>query len=169
MRATTTALDRLTPIAFQRPASLARLGRRWREQRLDAGTPPDQVLRHPNGDTYLRRWHLYRDPTGAGNLYLHCFHTSDPQVTFHDHPWDWLTVVLDGHYREHRPDTYYDREAGDVGLAFSEQPHWIELLSHTAWTLFITGPKCREWGFLANPTDPASWTHWQDYLGLTPA
>lgn len=31
-----------------------------------------------------------------------------------------------------------------------------------AWTLFITGPKTREWGFHC----PKGWKHWRDFIGL---
>lgn len=31
-----------------------------------------------------------------------------------------------------------------------------------AWTLFITGPKVREWGFHC----PKGWKHWRDFVGV---
>ena len=43
------------------------------------------------------------------------------------------------------------RAAGDA--------HRIELDAGPAWTLFVTGPKYREWGFHC----PDGWRLWTDY------
>ena len=39
-------------------------------------------------------------------------------------------------------------------------PHRIEIRGgEQCWTLFITGPRIREWGFHC----PQGWRHWRDY------
>jgi hypothetical protein len=37
--------------------------------------------------------------------------------------------------------------------------HRVELTHGHCWTLFITGPKVRDWGFQC----PHGWRHWQDF------
>jgi hypothetical protein len=50
--------------------------------------------------------------------------------------------------------------AGDVVLRWTGRlAHRIELEDGPCWTLFITGPRYREWGFLC----PQGWMHWQRF------
>ena len=37
--------------------------------------------------------------------------------------------------------------------------HRIELTDGPCWTLFVTGPKYQEWGFLC----PRGFVHWKDF------
>lgn len=40
-------------------------------------------------------------PKRWGSCYLHIFHRSDNEDALHDHPWDFVTFVIWGWYREH--------------------------------------------------------------------
>lgn len=69
----------------------------------------------------------------------------------------------------------HSRREGFVYFRRASQAHRVELYRHIGWhqnlienkypkyepviTLFITGPKIREWGFLC----PKGWRHWQDF------
>ena len=37
--------------------------------------------------------------------------------------------------------------------------HRLELIKKSTWTIFITGPRLREWGFLC----PNGWRHWREF------
>ena len=37
--------------------------------------------------------------------------------------------------------------------------HRLELVKGPVWTLFITGPRLRSWGFYC----PQGWRHWEDF------
>lgn len=58
------------------------------------------------------------------------------------------------------------RKRGDVIFRRAEHTHRIELFKDSkgrpkrAWTLFITGPKIREWGFEC----PKGWVHHKDFV-----
>lgn len=58
---------------------------------------------------------------------------------------------------------------GAVILRRPEYAHRLELAHgaqrHSVWTLFMTGPKCREWGFYA----AKGWMHWKAYLYNQPS
>mgnify|MGYP000066528385 CR=1 FL=1 len=41
----------------------------------------------------------------------------------------------------------------------STSAHRIELVAGPVWTLFLTGPFRREWGFHC----PQGWRHWRDF------
>ncbi len=115
-------------------------------------------IRIGGGDVYLERWHVI--PRNRWfNVYLHRFLRSDDDRALHDHPWVNLSVLLRGAYLEHRPggDAPALRRAGAMVLRGPATAHRIELIEERpVWTLFLTGPKVREWGFHC----PAGWRHW---------
>lgn len=138
-------------------------------------------------DPYLKRWHIL-PRNRIFNIYLHQFYRSDDDRALHDHPWmfnaSWL---LDGRYWEHTIAaggiaSKRRRVAGDCKVRWWGAPHRIELCSDVVrtpvqgvasesvrpdlvrtpqqcWTLFITGPLVRQWGFHC----PKGWVHWKDF------
>lgn len=101
---------------------------------------------------YLLRWFLI-PPNPVLNIFLHLFLRSDDDRALHDHPWANCSVLLRGEYTEHRIEhggihTRAHRRAGDWHFRASGKiAHRIELTSGPCWTLFITGPRYRDWGF----------------------
>lgn len=110
------------------------------------------------GRLYLTRWTV---PLPFGRaVYVHRFHESDVPV-FHDHPWRFVSVVLWGGYREHRPGVSWKRRGfGSVAFRRAEDLHFVTLFGKTAWTLVLRGRKRREWGFMTE----GGWKHWRSYL-----
>ena len=91
---------------------------------------------------------------------------------FHDHPWNFCSVVLRGFYIERRPrsqsqspvvdDTEWRellRTPGDVMFRKSTDRHRI-VFAREAWTLFITTRYRHSWGFYTS--NGKVW--WKDYL-----
>jgi len=128
----------------------------------------DRVANEP----YLERYYLFlkeRDRFPF-NVFLHKFLKSDPDDV-HDHPWPFATLILRGGYWEWRP------QFNAQGLKIGEIARWcgpgsfrtarattyhrIELdPAVTCWTLFMPGPKQRDWGFLVRNV----WVQWEQYL-----
>jgi len=123
--------------------------------RLMASRQPDFVI----GDDYLRRWFVIpRNPWL--NVYLHEIRKSDDDRAFHDHPWTNTSFILAGGYVEHTPEGRFPRFTGDVVSREANALHRLELRpGESAISLFVTGPKIREWGFAC----PQGWVHWQDF------
>lgn len=123
---------------------------------------PDFIV-GPETDPYLLRWFIIpRNP--LFNIYLHCFLRSDDDRALHDHPWSNLSVLLKGRYVEHTIkaggiNIRTERKAGDLKLRlFGSFAHRLELIDgEPCWTLFITGPRYRQWGFHC----AKGWTHWK--------
>lgn len=114
---------------------------------------PDFVI----GDDYLRRWWLVPRNEQC-NVYLHEIRRSDDDRALHDHPWANSSYVIAGCYLEHTPEGAFLRTAGQVVTRTAETLHRLELLpGKRAVSLFITGPKVREWGFAC----PQGWRHWR--------
>ena len=129
----------------------------------------------------LRRYVIPRNR--FANVYLHKFMRSDDDRALHDHPWYWCSIVLKGGYWEHRPDKLINaqswRRAGTVAFRPPEALHRVELERDTrypytddyynrisekpCWTLFITGPKRREWGFQCRK----AWVPWQEFTSAS--
>jgi hypothetical protein len=121
---------------------------------------------------YIRRWWVI-PRNRFFNVYLHHFLRSDDDRALHDHPWVNCSILLRGGYVEHTVDAYGAEHAEvlyapDIRFrASGKLAHRIELLSnhiHTdqfgerpCWTLFITGPRYREWGFHCS----RGWVHWK--------
>ena len=135
-------------------------------KRLSAVTlkrPPD-VLIGKQDDTYMRRWWVI-PRNRFFNIYLHHFLRSDDDRALHDHPWVNASILLHGRYTEHtiaKGGVNHRAEyvAGAVKFRGPRYAHRVELTDGPCWSLFITGPNIREWGFHC----PAGWRHWKDFV-----
>jgi hypothetical protein len=130
------------------------------------------VMDRQSDEPYLERYYLFlkdRDRFPF-NIFLHKFLKGDPDDV-HDHPWPYATLILKGGYYEWLPQ--FDskgnkiaeicvwRGPGSFRICRANSYHRIELdPSVTAWTLFMPGPKKRDWGFLVNNT----WIQHEQYL-----
>jgi hypothetical protein len=114
---------------------------------------------------YLMRWWLI-PRNRFFNVYLHQFLRSDDDRALHDHPWMNASLLLCGAYLEHTiaaGGIEHRRElrAGDLRVRLTGRiAHRIELHKGPCWTLFLTGPVYREWGFHC-PED--GWIHWKKF------
>lgn len=126
---------------------------------LAARRPPDFVIGGAD-DPYLRRWWLL-PRNRVFTVYLHEFLRSDDDRALHDHPSANASVLLRGEYTEHLPGGESRvLRAGDVCVRGSgRMSHRIELHDGPVWTLFIIGPRYRQWGFHC----PQGWVHWKDF------
>lgn len=137
--------------------------------------PPDFVVER-DGIAYLNRWWIWRRNRWL-NCYLHQFIADDVDPVLHDHPWWSVSIVLKGGYYEITtgPDGTQERRyygPGSRRLRSAKFSHRIELprvkrvdgektveVLEPCWTLFLTGPRIRDWGFHC----PNGWKSWQDY------
>lgn len=112
---------------------------------------------------YLRRWYLFPVKswvdTHVGNIYLHRFEDSDLPVP-HDHPYCNASLILAGKYLEHSNDgASWLRRPGRLVLRSKHMLHWLEIIDGPVWTLFLHGPRRREWGFQTRQ----GWVHHAEY------
>ena len=122
---------------------------------------------------YLRRhWLLPRNR--FFNVYVHEFLRSDDDRALHDHPWLFnASWIIDGNYIEWVPGSGCSYEhpefkflrSGDFKFRWGNAPHRVQLHSsppqgeRPCWTVFITGPRVRQWGFFC----PQGWMHWERF------
>lgn len=86
------------------------------------------------------------------NLYLHSLSSPNAHAECHDHPWSFVSLVLWPGY-----DEYHD--GGDIfrfwqrkwpGMLLFRPATWkhnVVTPYGTSWSLVLTGPRIREWGF----------------------
>lgn len=111
---------------------------------------PSKVI----GENYLSRWHVIpRNP--VFNIYVHKFTGSDDDRAMHDHPFASFSIKLKGCMLEHYGDNRV-RFARTLTYRKAKFAHRLEIVKGPAWTIFITGPRFREWGFHC----PKGWVHW---------
>ncbi len=119
------------------------------------GEPDQRIGRR--GEPYLERWHVER--TMDRHVNLHRFVGPDPDVGPHDHPWNSVSLILAGRQDEYWLPAYaYGAgplrtrrlEAGDIVYRSAEFSHQLRTArgsEATPLSLFVTGPRVREWGF----------------------
>lgn len=119
---------------------------------------PDFVIGTAD-DPYLRRWWLI-PRNRFFNIYLHQVLRNDDDRALHDHPWWNVSVILKSGYYEITPKGRFRRRCPGLVFRRATAAHRLELIDNKpAWSLFITGPKIREWGFLC----PKGWRHWSEF------
>jgi hypothetical protein len=144
-----------------------------------------QIIRREDGVPYLVRYFIYRpnwldkigiDSKKAGRIYLHHILRSDHDISNHDHPWAYRSLIVKGGYREFttaktvcdnvdfakpnpqkwdfanwpkdRESVFADFKAGQYLKRPAEWKHRLEIPEgKTTWTLVFIGAKTRSWGF----------------------
>jgi hypothetical protein len=126
---------------------------------------PDVII-GPKNDPYLRRWWVI-PRNRFFNIYLHNIRHSDDDRALHDHPWWNLSVILSGGYCEITPNALHWRKRGSITFRKAEAAHRIAMDKtqqqggdKPCWTIFITGPVIREWGFHC----PNGWIPWRKFV-----
>lgn len=125
--------------------------------------------REPVDRPFLLRWFIIPKNKWF-NVYLHKFVRDDEDRALHDHPWANLSIILHGQYIEHtiaKGGVHWRKlfKSGDVKFRMPWSSHRVELTYGTtteamcdgieigpsgkmpSWSLFVTGPTMRKWGF----------------------
>lgn len=136
-----------------------------------ASRPPDLLIGQST-----RRW-LVWPKNNWGNIYIHEWVGDDMDQALHDHAPDNLSVILSGKCNEHfnvKPlvtellsngernyKTYsLRRTQGDVVFRLAGTAHKITLVDGPMISMFIQGPRRRDWGFHC----VNGWKPWQEYI-----
>jgi hypothetical protein len=113
------------------------------------------------GDLYMRRWYVIR--SGRLSVFIHRIVRSDYARHLHDHPWDFIAVLLSGTYTE--VDSSGMHVIGRFLPRFrrAEYQHRLVLDDEKeVWSLFIHLRRRREWGFQTEQ----GWIDHSNYNGM---
>jgi quercetin dioxygenase-like cupin family protein len=131
-----------------------------------AGMRPDRAADFTIGGTdrpYMLRWYIL-PRNEVFNVYYHRILRDDDDRALHDHPWPSFSIMTQGTMREILPggESRLIR-AGDCVYRGPDFAHRLVLINgNPAETIFITGPKVRDWGFHC----PKGFVHWRDFVGI---
>lgn len=147
---------------------------------------PDFLIGEDPADPYMRRWWII-PRNKFFNIYMHHMLHDDDDRAPHDHPWWSLSLCLRGQIKEHRmfqpgmrAPMNYRRSwwkfwtrfksvvwgepqtivKGDWKFRDQNYIHRLELPLGDAWTLFLTGPTVRTWGFWC----PKGFKPWKEFV-----
>ncbi len=136
------------------------------------------VISRVEGDPYLTRWRIIHTPWFG--VLLHKIDSPDPDQHPHDHPWNFITVILKGGYVEDVTELlpWMTPNGEMITDQIVRRKKWgwlswhkmrlgdyhkiVRLMDKPTWTLVLTGSRQREWGFLVKNDH----VHWKKYLGL---
>lgn len=97
-----------------------------------------------NGDIYVRRWYF---ETPWGSIRLHHWLHSDDDRAMHDHVWAFTTLILSGGYTDVSSSGQEYLARGQMARRLPSHKHTVVVDPEGCWSLLITGPKVRGWGF----------------------
>ncbi len=98
---------------------------------------------------YVTRWRI--EAPRLGSIRVHHWTGPDDDRAFHDHPWWFLTFVVKGGYIDHHQasDHVHADRVQSPAVRFRPALHRHTVIPDVggAWTILITGPRSRSWGF----------------------
>jgi hypothetical protein len=124
-----------------------------------------QIYGHQNGVLLVDRYHLVQWGEDGPGVMLHHVVGPDEGRFRHDHPWDFVSVILRGGYVERIGDPVIDQpgrwfrvlKAPFHGERWframrAEDAHRIDMVDFDGptWSLVLHGRKRRTWGFLTS-------------------
>lgn len=119
----------------------------------------------PEDDPYMERW--FAVPRNKYfNIYIHRIRHDDDDRALHDHPWRSLSFMVQGEIVEHYKAPHGDwprkrtLKAGEWVDRPADFAHRLTLSGGPAITVFITGPRVRDWGFHC----PNGWVFYRDFV-----
>lgn len=121
-------------------------------------------IKSKEGEVHFRRWRILSTPWFS--IYIHGIYKADEDLHLHDHPWDYVSIVLKGFFTEKTLNYNFIKDEKGISAwrnasrnedvigptriikRKAEQFHTIESLhGKSVYTLFFTGKRRREWGY----------------------
>ena len=93
---------------------------------------------------YLTRWVF---ETRWFSIRLHHWLSSDDSRYFHDHPWWFWSWVIKGSYIDKTENYSELRKRWSLKRYEATHRHTVVIPPEGCWTILLTGPKTRVWGF----------------------
>ena len=103
-------------------------------------------IKSKDGVLHFRRWEILK--TRWGSIWIHGIYKEDQDPYLHNHPWDFISVVLFGKYLEKTEDKFITQSFGKINVRDGSKYHKIfKLYTKSVYTLFIVSNVKREWGY----------------------
>ena len=96
---------------------------------------------------YLTRWTFI---FFGYSIRLHHWIGSDVGPHFHDHPFDFISILFKGSYTNCTPNGNRFIKAPGIWWGPGEARHRLEISEGGAWTILLCSRPHRKWGFWVN-------------------
>ena len=122
-------------------------------------------------ERFLRRWFHHKDigweeigerftrytllRTPRFTVYLHQLDAPVAHAQCHDHPWDFVALLLWGGYWEYLHGRWTRRRPGEVLWRPAETSHNV-VTRGVSWSVIVAGRKRRDWSLLSCDHDGPS-------------
>jgi hypothetical protein len=87
---------------------------------------------------------------GIFAIRLHKWVGSDDTRAMHDHPYCFITIPLSGSYEDWSVNRIELLRLGKIRYRSANYRHYVVPIDKPCWTLVISGPFIRQWGFWKN-------------------
>lgn len=119
--------------------------------------PPAQPIKRfgirwnePLGNSKCPYMHRYMINLWLFSIRVHVWHRSDDKRFLHNHPFNFLTIVLKGGYTDVQEGKTDVLSRGSVRFRKASHLHYVAWPNDPTITLLICGPKKQNWGFKVN-------------------
>lgn len=96
---------------------------------------------------YLTRWTFI---FFNYSIRVHHWLQSDVGPHLHDHPFDFISIVLKGSYINSTPTGEIKVKAPSIWFSEASKRHRLIIPKEGTWTLLICGKPYKKWGFFVN-------------------
>ncbi len=108
-------------------------------------------IKSKEGIVHFRRWRFFSSPWFR--IYLHKICRSDLDKHLHTHPWNFISLILNGGYTQklwgdYTQIEYQTVKRFDTVKMGRYDGHHITLTKCPTWTLVFAYGKYKEWGYL---------------------
>jgi hypothetical protein len=101
----------------------------------------NQKLGNPTSP-YMKRWAFI---TKYFSIRIHHWFTGDDDRYFHDHPWNFICIVIKGSYDDVSPNGIDTLRLGSIRFRQALYTHTVK--TNGCWTIVLTGKEFRKFGF----------------------
>jgi len=114
---------------------------------------PMKIIFRGDGQIYLERYYVNTDVMGCQH-WLHRFVNADMDERPHSHPWEAISHILYGWYRElyltpSGTEMEVVRRTGSINKIIPETIHRISDVMQNTWTYFVVQPeRLDKWSFI---------------------
>ena len=75
---------------------------------------------------------------------------SDEKRYFHDHPWNFISILFKGRYANVTPNGRIEVRAPFCWRSKALDQHYLDIPEKGAWTVLLCGKPYHHWGFYVN-------------------
>jgi hypothetical protein len=110
---------------------------------------PLREIKSREGVLHFQRYKIIQTPLFS--IFIHKIYREDCDEHMHDHPWNFLKIILKGQYKEqyikHGSETFRFNKPFSIRFHKATDCHKITSVSGTVTSLIFTGRRSEEWGY----------------------